>query len=248
MRNTFNISTAAAFIAAGRRAGGRQARQPGDVGPVGGADVLEALGVRIDLAPEQVAACLEEVGIGFLFAPVFHPAMRHVAGPRREIGVRTIFNLLGPLTNPAGAKAQLLGRLRAASGSSRWRMRWGVWAAAAPGGARRRRARRAVADRPSRLPSCATAPCTPIASTRSSVGCGAAPPADLAGGDAAQQRADHPRASSPASGTAAQMDIALLNAAAVLYVGGAAPTTSPPRCRWRAPRWTTAPRPASSRL
>jgi anthranilate phosphoribosyltransferase len=75
----------------------------------GSADVLGALGVNLDLTPEQVAGCLDETGIGFLYAPKLHPAMRHAIGPRRELGVRTIFNVLGPLTNPAGAKAQLLG-------------------------------------------------------------------------------------------------------------------------------------------
>ncbi|MFA5385152.1 MAG: anthranilate phosphoribosyltransferase, partial [Eubacteriales bacterium] len=75
----------------------------------GSADLLEALNVRIDLEPGQVEACLEETGIAFLFAPLLHSAMKHVAGPRREIGIRTVFNVLGPLTNPAGAKAQILG-------------------------------------------------------------------------------------------------------------------------------------------
>jgi len=78
-------------------------------GSVGGADVLEALGVKIDLPPSRVAACIDEVGMGFLFAPVFHPAMRHAAAPRRELGVRTIFNLVGPLSNPAGARHQVVG-------------------------------------------------------------------------------------------------------------------------------------------
>jgi anthranilate phosphoribosyltransferase len=75
----------------------------------GSADALEALGVKIDLNAEQVKRCLEEVGIGFMFAPVFHPAMKYAAAPRREIGIRTVFNILGPLTNPAGAKSQVLG-------------------------------------------------------------------------------------------------------------------------------------------
>jgi anthranilate phosphoribosyltransferase len=105
---TFNISTAAAFVASaalkvakhGNRAMSSQC---------GSADVLEALGVRIDLDADQVTKCLEEVGIGFMFAPVFHPAMKHAAVPRREIGIRTVFNILGPLTNPAGATAQVLG-------------------------------------------------------------------------------------------------------------------------------------------
>jgi anthranilate phosphoribosyltransferase len=107
--STFNISTAAAFVGAGAglkvaKHGGRAASSQ-----CGSADVLEASGVRIDLGAEQVQRCLEEVGIGFMFAPVFHPAFKYVAGPRREIGIRTVFNILGPLTNPAGAKAQILG-------------------------------------------------------------------------------------------------------------------------------------------
>jgi anthranilate phosphoribosyltransferase len=75
----------------------------------GSADVLTAAGVKVDLDPEQVAACIDRVGIGFLFAPRFHPAMKHAVGPRRELGQRTIFNVLGPLTNPAGATHQLIG-------------------------------------------------------------------------------------------------------------------------------------------
>jgi len=75
----------------------------------GSADVLEALGIKIDLGAEQVQRCLQEVGIGFMFAPVFHPAMKYATTPRREIGIRTVFNILGPLTNPAGARAQVLG-------------------------------------------------------------------------------------------------------------------------------------------
>ena len=78
-------------------------------GSCGSADVLEALGVKIDLGPDGVKRCIEEVGFGFMFAPNYHPAMRHAMPVRRELGVRTVFNLLGPLTNPAGAKRQLLG-------------------------------------------------------------------------------------------------------------------------------------------
>jgi anthranilate phosphoribosyltransferase len=107
--HTFNISTAAAFVAAGT---GLKIAKHGNramSSQCGSADVLEALGVRIDLNAEQVQRCLKEVGIGFMFAPVFHPAMKYAAAPRREIGIRTIFNILGPLTNPAGAEAQLLG-------------------------------------------------------------------------------------------------------------------------------------------
>ncbi len=109
---TFNVYTAAAFVVAG--AGGRVAKHGNRAmtSACGSADVLEALGAKIDLNPEQVAQCIREVGFGFMFAQTFHPAMKHVAGPRREIGIRTVFNILGPLTNPAGAAHQLLGVAR----------------------------------------------------------------------------------------------------------------------------------------
>jgi anthranilate synthase/phosphoribosyltransferase len=106
---TFNISTTAAFVVAGA---GQPVAKHGNrsvSSRCGSADVLEALGVNLELAPDQVAACVDEVGIGFLFALKLHPAMKHAIGPRRELGVRTIFNLLGPLTNPAGAPAQVMG-------------------------------------------------------------------------------------------------------------------------------------------
>jgi len=106
---SFNISTAAAFVVAGA---GLKVAKHGNRSMssiCGSADVLEALGLRIDLGAEQVQKCLEEVGIGFMFAPNFHPAMKYAAAPRREIGIRTVFNILGPLTNPAGAKSQVLG-------------------------------------------------------------------------------------------------------------------------------------------
>jgi len=111
---TFNVSTAAAFVAAG--AGARVAKHGNRAmtSRCGSADVLEALGARIDLPPDAVRRCLEEVGVGFMFAPAFHPAMKFAAGPRREIGIRTVFNILGPLTNPAGARAQVLGVASAA--------------------------------------------------------------------------------------------------------------------------------------
>src|SRR5512133_2405231 len=107
--HTFNISTTSAFVIAG--AGRRVAKHGSRAASsrCGSADVLNELGVNLDLTPEQVAACIEKVGIGFIFAPRFHPAMKYAIGPRRELGARTIFNLLGPLTNPAGATHQLLG-------------------------------------------------------------------------------------------------------------------------------------------
>jgi anthranilate phosphoribosyltransferase len=106
---TFNISTTAAFVAA---ACGLKVAKHGNramSSQCGSADVLEALGVKIDLNPAQVQKCLETVGICFMLAPVFHPAMKYATGPRKEVGIRTVFNILGPLTNPAGAGAQVLG-------------------------------------------------------------------------------------------------------------------------------------------
>ena len=107
--NTFNISTAAAFVAAG--AGLKVAKHGNRAasGTCGSADVLEELGVKIELSPEGVERCIKESGIGFMFAQAFHPAMRHAGPVRREIGIRTVFNILGPLTNPAGAQSMLVG-------------------------------------------------------------------------------------------------------------------------------------------
>jgi len=106
---TFNISTAAAFVAAGAGSTVAKHGNRSVSSQCGSADVLEALGVRIDLSAEQVGRCLDETGIGFLFAPYLHPAMKHALAPRREMGIRTIMNCLGPLTNPAGAKRQVVG-------------------------------------------------------------------------------------------------------------------------------------------
>ncbi len=106
---TFNISTASTLVAA---AAGAQVAKHGNraaSSKSGSADLLEAAGVRLDLTPEQVEACVREVGVGFMFAPRHHSAMRHAIGPRREMAVRTIFNVLGPLTNPAGAPNQVVG-------------------------------------------------------------------------------------------------------------------------------------------
>lgn len=107
--NSFNVSTAAAFVVAGcgipvAKHGNRSVSSR-----CGSADVLEALGVSVDMTPDQTREAIEQVGIGFLFAPTYHPAMRHAALPRREIGIKSIFNILGPLANPAGARYQVVG-------------------------------------------------------------------------------------------------------------------------------------------
>jgi len=106
---TFNISTTAAFVISA--AGGKVAKHNNRSvsSRTGSADVLEAAGVRLDLNPAQILQCIEEIGVGFMFAPSHHGATRHAAGPRKELGVRTVFNLLGPLTNPAGVRNQLIG-------------------------------------------------------------------------------------------------------------------------------------------
>ncbi len=107
--NTFNISTTSAFVAAG--AGARVAKHGNRSvsSKCGSADILEAAGIRLDLEPDQIAESIDSIGIGFMFAPMHHSAMKHAIGPRKELGVRTLFNLLGPLTNPAGAPNQVLG-------------------------------------------------------------------------------------------------------------------------------------------
>jgi len=107
--NLFNVSTACAFIVAA--AGGSVAKHGNRSisSSTGSADVLEAAGINLNLSPEQVAACIQDVGIGFMFAPAHHSAMKHAIGPRKELAQRTIFNMLGPMTNPAGVKSQVVG-------------------------------------------------------------------------------------------------------------------------------------------
>jgi anthranilate phosphoribosyltransferase len=106
---SFNVSTVSAFVAAGAGCSVAKHGNRSISSRCGSADVFQALGVKVDLAPEAISRCIDETGIGFMFAPNLHPAMKHAIGPRREIGIRTVFNILGPLTNPAGAKRQLLG-------------------------------------------------------------------------------------------------------------------------------------------
>lgn len=106
---TFNISTISAFVVAGCGLSVAKHGNRSVTSKCGSADILEALGLNLDLSPKEVEGCINKVGIGFLFAPKFHPAMKHAIGPRREMGIRTIFNILGPLTNPAFAAHQILG-------------------------------------------------------------------------------------------------------------------------------------------
>ena len=106
---TFNISTTSAFVAAGAGIPVAKHGNRASTSKCGSADVLAELGVNLELSPAQVGACVDEIGIGFLFAVKLHPAMRHAIGPRRQLGVRTIFNILGPLTNPAGAQRMFIG-------------------------------------------------------------------------------------------------------------------------------------------
>ena len=109
LSNTFNISTISALVACGAGAVVAKHGNRSVSSNCGSADILEALGVNIDLTPKQVESCINKVGIGFLFAPKFHSAMKHAIGPRKELSIRTVFNMLGPLTNPAGAARQLVG-------------------------------------------------------------------------------------------------------------------------------------------
>ena len=108
-RGTFNVSTTVAFVAAGAGLSVAKHGNRSVSSRCGSADVLEALGVHLDLSADEIGRCIDEIGIGFLYAPSLHPAMKHAVGPRREMGIRTIFNMLGPLTNPARAQVQLLG-------------------------------------------------------------------------------------------------------------------------------------------
>ena len=107
--DTFNISTTATFVIVGAGVTAAKHGNRAASSTCGSADVLEALGVKVALDAEQVAKCIDGAGIGFMFAPAMHPAMKHAVGPRKEMGIRTVFNVLGPMTNPAGAKRQTIG-------------------------------------------------------------------------------------------------------------------------------------------
>ncbi|MBM3266471.1 MAG: anthranilate phosphoribosyltransferase [Candidatus Sericytochromatia bacterium] len=221
--DTFNISTAAAFVAAGAglkvaKHGNRSATSKS-----GGADVLEALGVRIDLPPDGAAACLDEAGIAFLFAPLYHPAVKHVAPVRRELPFPTVFNVLGPLCNPASPAAQVLGVFRP-----------DLQDLVAGALARLDSPRRALVvhghggldeislSGPTRVLSVDGGDIASFQIEPAALGLAPAPREALAGGDAAHN-AQIVRDILAGTAPAPHSDVVMLNAAAALWVGGLAP-------------------------
>ncbi|HNT73424.1 MAG TPA: anthranilate phosphoribosyltransferase [Anaerolineae bacterium] len=222
---TFNISTTTAFVAAG--AGLRVAKHGNRSvsSQSGSADVLGALGVNLDLTPEQVAQCIDEIGIGFLFAPKLHPAMKYAIGPRRELGVRTVFNILGPLTNPAGAQAQVLGVYDPALTDVLASVLQALGSRAAyvvhgDGGLDE-----LTTTGPNRISVFGVAPGNGAVVTQTldprDLGFDRAAPADLRGGDPAANAAIT-RALLSGKDRGPKRDVVLLNAAAALHVGGLA--------------------------
>lgn len=226
--DSFNISTAAALVAAG--AGARLAKHGNRAASsrCGSADVLEELGVRIEATPEEVARCIEEVGIGFMYAPSFHPAMKYAGPPRREIGIRTAFNILGPLTNPARASAQLvgvsdralveqLGRVLALMGTRHAVLVHGLERLDEVSVCGPTLVCEVRADLPGATPRIETYEVTP-----EQFGLERGAPADLKGGDAAENARILREVLAGEPGP--RLSVVLLNAAAVLYVAGVAPT------------------------
>ena len=222
-RPTFNVSTTAALIAAGAGCAVAKHGNRSATGLSGSADLLEALGVRIDLKPDAVAQCIREVGFGFMFAPAHHSATRYVIPVRKELAVRTIFNFLGPLTNPAGATRQVIGvsdpaflehdRGRAGAAGGR----------AGARGLERGRPRRAehVARRPASSRSPAAA-CAPTRSPRRTSGCARSEPGAIGAGPPDANAATTRRILAGEPGP--ERDLALLNAGAAIYAGGRADT------------------------
>jgi anthranilate phosphoribosyltransferase len=218
---TFNISTTAAFVVAGT---GQKVAKHGNrsvSSKSGSADVLLALGVNLELTPEQVAQAIDRVGIGFLFAPKLHPAMKHAIGPRRELGVRTIFNILGPLTNPAGAQAQVIGvydeqlteplaQVLAELGSR------GAFVVHGHGGLDE-----LTTTGPNRVSRLQQGQVVTETLDPAELGFAPANPADLAGG-AAEENAEITRSILAGQETGPRRDVVLLNAAAALVAAGKA--------------------------
>jgi len=222
---TFNISTTTAFVVAGAGLGVAKHGNRSVSSRSGSADVLEALGVSLDLTPDQVGQAVDEVGIGFLFAPKLHPAMRYAIGPRRELGVRTVFNVLGPLTNPAGAEAQLLGVYDPGLTEAMAHVLKGLGSRAAcvvhgHGGLDE-----LTTTGPNRVSyfGIGTTDGEVVTETLcpQELGFAVAEPADLLGGDPAQNAAITREVLGGAD-RGSRRDVVLLNAAAALWVGGAA--------------------------
>lgn len=219
---TFNISTTVAFVAAGAglpvaKHGNRSVSSKS-----GSADVLGALGVNLNLTPAQVGECIDEVGIGFLFAPAFHPAMKHAVGPRRELAVRTIFNLLGPLTNPAGARRQLMGVYDPALTEPLANVLTALGAEAAfvvhgDGGLDE-----LTTTGPNRVSELRNGAVTTYTLDAHDFGLERCDPGDLAGGDP-QHNAAITRGILDGSIKGGKRDVVLLNTAAALAAGGLAP-------------------------
>jgi anthranilate phosphoribosyltransferase len=222
---TFNISTTAAFVVAGAGLAVAKHGNRSVSSQSGSADVLEALGVNLSLTPEQVTQAIDEIGIGFLFAPNFHPAMRYAIGPRRELGVRTVFNLLGPLTNPAGAAAQVLGVYDASLTEVLARVLQQLGSRAAyvvhgHGGLDE-----LTTTGPTQISHFGVAPTNGQVVTEmldpGALGFSVADPQELLGGDP-QENARITRAVLKGQDHGARRDVVLLNAAAALVAGGAA--------------------------
>ncbi|MBV9606343.1 MAG: anthranilate phosphoribosyltransferase [Solirubrobacterales bacterium] len=221
-RRTFNVSTTAALIAAGAGCTVAKHGNRSATGLSGSADVLEALGARIDLGPREVARCIDDVGFGFMFAPAHHQATRYVIPVRRELAVRTIFNFLGPLTNPAGASRQLIGvsdpaYLETMAGAlSLLGTKHALLVSSKDG------LDELSISAPTRVVEVIGSELRGYAVTPAEVGLAQAPPEEIPGGDPAQN-ADTAR-SIFAGQPGAARDLAVLNAGAAIYAGGGADT------------------------
>src|SRR5919201_1134378 len=218
--NSINLSTLASLVAAG--AGARVAKHGNRAASsaCGSADVLEALGVRIDLGPDEVARCVADVGVGFMFAPRYHPAMKHAIPVRRELGVRTVFNVLGPLANPARVRRQLLGVATARLGASISRV-LGMLGADHVIVAHGEDGLDEISPcGPTRLYELKGGSVVESVLRPEDVGLGTVARADIAGGDAARNRDIAMGVLAGESG--ARRTAVLLNAGAALYVAGAA--------------------------
>ena len=219
---TFNISTTAAFVVAGAGLPVSKHGNRSVSSKCGSADVLQALGVCLDLTPQQVAACIDEVGIGFLYAPKLHPAMKHAIGPRREMGVRTVFNILGPLTNPAGAQAQILGVYDGALTEMMAQVLGALGSRAAFVVHGADGLDELSTTGPNRVSRLADGAVRTFTLTPEKVGLPRARIADLLGGDAEENAAITRRILDGEPGP--RRDVVLLNAAACLVAGGQAST------------------------